>query len=308
MKESIIGACCLTLAASIWGSMYVISKYILMYVPPITLLWFRYVIACLLLFAVMAASRKGKKMKLLSKRDGLLFMWIGFIGYFISIAFQFIGTKLSDAHTGALITSSTPAFIVIFAWFVLKERITARKLLSLIVATIGVVICIGGSPRVGTYALGNIILVGAAVTWALLSVYVKKASRKFSSLMITTYSMIFALLFSTPFMIVEQMNEPMTINQTPIILGILYLGTVSTAGAFFLWNKGLELMDAGIGSLFLFLQPIVGAILGWLWLKETLSYSFYIGGCFILVGIIIATRRKEQSAKKRPNTNNKLTS
>ncbi|WP_207638333.1 EamA family transporter [Desulfoscipio gibsoniae] len=49
--------------------------------------------------------------------------WIGFIGYFVSISFQFIGTKLSDAHTGALITSATPAFIVFFGRFVLKETL-----------------------------------------------------------------------------------------------------------------------------------------------------------------------------------------
>ena len=50
-----------------------------------------------------------------------------------------------------------------------------------------------------------------------------------------------------------------TVN-TYVILGVLYLGIVSTAGAFFLWNKGLELLDASIGSLFFF-QPIVGSLL-----------------------------------------------
>lgn len=47
-----------------------------------------------------------------------------------------------------------------------------------------------------------------------------------------------------------------TVN-TYVIFGVLYLGIVSTAGAFFLWNKGLELIDASIGSLFFFFQPIV---------------------------------------------------
>ena len=61
-----------------------------------------------------------------------------------------------------------------------------------------------------------------------------------------------------------------------VVLGVLYLGIVSTAGAFFLWNKGLELMDASIGSLFFFFQPIVGSLLGWLLLNETLNSNFLL--------------------------------
>jgi drug/metabolite transporter (DMT)-like permease len=70
---------------------------------------------------------------------------------------------------------------------------------------------------------------------------------------------------------------------------------LGTAGAFFLWNKGLEMMDAGIGSLFLFLQPVVGCLLGWLVLGEQLHQNFYIGGAMILLGVfIVTTRRKEK--------------
>ena len=130
---------------------------------------------------------------------------------------------------------------------------------------------------------------GAAITWALLSVYVKKASRSYSSLTITTYAILFAMIFTTPFMLWELQTQVVHFEGNLIILGLLYLGIVSTAGAFFLWNKGLELMDAGIGSLFFFFQPIVGAFLGWLLLKETINQSFFIGGFLIVTGVIIGT-------------------
>ena len=45
----------------------------------------------------------------------MLLVWIGFIGYFVSIGAQFVGTKLSDAHTGALLTTSSPVFTVLLA-------------------------------------------------------------------------------------------------------------------------------------------------------------------------------------------------
>ncbi|HFJ9439697.1 MULTISPECIES: DMT family transporter [Bacillus] len=294
MKQTILGAICLSLAASIWGGMYVVSKYALDFIPPLTLVWLRFIIAFVVLYAILKiAEKKQKKKVTIRKKDWLLFAWIGFIGYFISITCQFIGTKLSDAHTGSLVTSATPAFMVIFAAIILKEKLTARRLLSTIIATIGVIIVIGWDIEIGSYFIGTIILVGAAITWALLSIYVKIASVRFSSLVITTYAIFFSLFFITPFMIWELQSASFETVNTYVILGVVYLGVVSTAGAFFLWNKGLELMDASIGSLFFFFQPIVGSLLGWLLLNETLNSNFFIGGILIVCSVFITTFEKK---------------
>ncbi|HFU7087863.1 EamA/RhaT family transporter [Bacillus cereus] len=294
MKQTILGAICLSLAASIWGGMYVVSKYVLDFIPPLTLVWLRFIIAFVVLYMILKITeKKQKKTVTIRKKDWLLFAWIGFIGYFISITCQFIGTKLSDAHTGSLVTSATPAFMVIFAAIILKEKLTARRMLSTIIATIGVIIVIGWDIEIGSYFIGTIILVGAAITWALLSIYVKIASAQFSSLVITTYAIFFSLFFITPFMIWEFQSNPIEHMNLYVVLGVLYLGIVSTAGAFFLWNKGLELMDASIGSLFFFFQPIVGSLLGWFLLNETLNSNFFIGGILIICSVFITTFEKK---------------
>ncbi|BDG35683.1 DMT family transporter [Saccharococcus caldoxylosilyticus] len=291
MKNIFFGAFYLSLAASIWGGMYVVSKYVLDFVPPFTLVWLRYAIAFVVLFGILKVHQYKTKARLsLRKQDWLLLGWIGFIGYFVSISLQFIGTKLSDAHTGALITSATPAFIVLFARLVLHEWITLRKAFALLLATIGVVIVIGLDNSGGTSFWGNMMLVGAALTWALLSVYVKVASTRFSALTITTYAILFALLFTTPVMIWELYEQPVSFPGMIVVFGILYLGIISTAGAFFLWNKGMEMMDAGIGSLFFFFQPLVGAVFGFLFLHEQIAASFYVGGLLIIIGVFIAVK------------------
>ncbi|WP_018781786.1 DMT family transporter [Bacillus sp. 95MFCvi2.1] len=294
MKQTILGAICLSLAASIWGGMYVVSKYVLDFIPPLTLVWLRFIIAFVVLYMILKTTKRKQKTTIqINKKDWLLFAWIGFIGYFVSITCQFVGTKLSDAHTSSLVTSATPAFMVVFATLILKENLTTRRILSTVLATLGVTIVIGWDIEVGSYFIGTIILVGAAITWALLSIYVKIASQQFSSLVITTYAIFFSLFFITPCMIWELQSNPIGDLNTTIILGILYLGIISTAGAFFLWNKGLELMDASIGSLFFFFQPIVGSLLGWLLLNETLNRNFFIGGALIIFSVIIATFEKK---------------
>ena len=198
MKQTILGAICLSLAASIWGGMYVVSKYVLDFIPPLTLVWLRFIIAFVVLYGILKlAEKKQRKSNHSQKRLAPIRLdWIYRLFHFD--ACQFIGTKLSDAHTGSLVTSATPAFMVIFAALILKEKLTARRLLSTIIATIGVIIVIGWDIEIGSYFIGTIILVGAAITWALLSIYVKIASIQFSSLVITTYAIFFSLFLLHP--------------------------------------------------------------------------------------------------------------
>ncbi len=201
---------------------------------------------------------------------------------------------LANAHTGSLLTATTPVFLVGFARLLLKETITFRKVTALIMATVGVVIVIEWDTEMSSYLTGSIILVLAAISWALLSVYVKIASKKFSSLEITAYGIFFGMLMTTPLMIWELQHNSITIEHISIITGILYLGIVSTAGGFFFWNKGMELMEAGVGSLFYFFQPFTGAVFGWLLLGESLSANFFIGFILIMGGIAVITLQPQK--------------
>ncbi|MBV7273795.1 DMT family transporter [Clostridium sp. PL3] len=291
MKNKLIGYIYLLLAALIWGGMYVVSKYTLSFVSPITLLWMRYIIAFIVLFITLTISNSKKGYKTaIKKKEWLLIVWIGFIGYFVSICLQFIGIKLSDAHTGSLITASTPVFVILFAKFILGEVFTKKKIIALLLATSGVIVVIGLDSMMVKHFFGNIVLVGAAITWALLSIYVKVATKHLDSLTITTYSIFFALIFTTPFMLYGHENITSIIGNRQLILGVLYIGVLSTAGAFFLWNKGIEMVDTGIGSLFLFFQPVTGAILGWIFLGERLNFGFFIGGFLIVIAVIMASK------------------
>ncbi|MDP2791524.1 MAG: EamA family transporter [Rectinemataceae bacterium] len=295
-KNTVSGAISLCAAAAIWGGVFVVSKYVMDYIPPFAIIWIRYVIAFAMLWGMMRLrarriSRTGTgSVPKPAGRDWILVAAIGFVGYFVSIACQFTGTKLADAHTGALITSASPVFTVLFARLFLGEPVTPRKIASLIVSGAGVLVIIGISQGNGIdgYALGVIVLVLAAVTWALLSVFVRMASFRLDSMTITTWAILFAAAFTTPAMLVESRTSPIVSVNPAVIAGILYIGVVSTALAYYLWNKGLERIDAGRASLFIFVQPVVGSILGWMILGERLSTRFFAGGILVLAGVTLS--------------------
>lgn len=288
MLKKYIGPICLASAATIWGGMYVVSKVVLTVIPPLELVWLRYIVALITLIIMSVVTHQSWHIQ---KRHFPLILTIGVIGYAISIWTQFVGTKLSSAQTGAMITSATPAFMVIFARILLKEKITFRKGLSTFLASIGV-LCIVGIGEIGkSYQLGGIVLGIAALSWALMSVLVKRIPSSYSQLVITTYAIFAATVIITPFVVSQiDMTHIHVIFQPAIGSGVLYIGIVSTAIAFFLWNKGLQMVDAARGSLYFFFQPMAGTLLGWFFLGEHVRITFWIGSILILSGVLLVVK------------------
>ncbi|MDQ0217910.1 drug/metabolite transporter (DMT)-like permease [Peribacillus cavernae] len=223
-----------------------------------------------------------------------LIIAIGIIGNTISIVMQEIGTNLSSAQTGAIITSSTPAFMVIFARLLLKERLNFKKGISVGLATAGVFLIVGNGQIDVSNQLGGISLLIAALTWALMSVLLKRVPSHYSPLVVTAYSILVAIITLTPFVVghLDEMNISQLRHPT-IWGGVLYLGIVSTACAFILWNRGLQLMNATSGGLLFFLQPLVGSLLGWLILGENIGGMFWIRSILILMGVLLVIQEKQ---------------
>ncbi|MED2874508.1 DMT family transporter [Bacillus thuringiensis] len=291
MKNTLLGSLYLILASSIWGGMYVVVKVLVSVIPPLELVWLRYLVAIVALLIIGFVTKQKWRIE---KRYFLIIIAIGVIGYAISIVTQETGTMLSSAQMGAIITSSTPAFMVVFAWLILKERLTFKKGISVCLATIGVIIIVGIGDLNMSNILGGISLLIAALTWALMSVLVKRLPSDYSQIVVTTYSTLVALIVLTPFVLprlhaidVSQLTRP------TIWGGLLYLGIISTAVAFLLWNRGLQMLNASSGGLFFFFQPVVGTLLGWLILGERIGVTFWVGSTLILIGVLLVIREKQ---------------
>ncbi|WP_318508814.1 DMT family transporter [Bacillus sp. T3] len=291
MKKTLLGSLYLILASSIWGGMYVVVKVVVSVIPPLELVWLRYLVAIIALLIIGFITRQKWQIE---KRYFLIIIAIGIIGNAISIVAQETGTMLSTAQMGAIITSSTPAFMVIFARLLLNERMTLRKGISVCLATIGVLLIVGiGDVNISS-KLGGIALLIAALTWALMSVLVKRLPSEYSQIVVTTYSILVALIVLTPFVLprlhainISQLTHP------TIWGGVLYLGIVSTACGFLLWNRGLQMLNASSGGIFFFFQPMVGTLLGWLILGESIGVTFWIGSILIFAGVLIVIIEKK---------------
>lgn len=290
MNRTFVGILCGLGAASIWGGMYVVSKVVLDIIPPFSLVTLRLLLGALTLGIVLLV----RGFPGISRQQFLGIFGVGFIGYGISLSLQFLGTKLSTAANGSLVTSATPAFVLVFASLLLREKITWLRLIALLLASLGVVAVIDPrSARLNPDLFtGNLALIGAAVTWALYSVLVRKTTQGTDVLLFSMVAFIGGLPVSMPLGARELQTIGVGEIGPGVVGGVLFLGIVSTALAMVLWNTAFALVDASLASLTFFAQPVVGTFLGWLFLGERITPLFLLGGMLIGLGLLIAAREK----------------
>src|SRR5690348_6583954 len=114
MKQSMLirGVVFGLLAAAIWGGMYVVSDVVLKTIPPFTLLTIRLILGILVL-GIMVYFQRARLQKP-TRTQMLQLIGIGLLGFGISVGAQFVGTDESTAINGSLVTSASPAFILLF--------------------------------------------------------------------------------------------------------------------------------------------------------------------------------------------------
>ncbi len=299
LSKQTIGIIYGLLAAAIWGGMYVVADVVLKTIPPFTLLSIRLLLGILVLGIAIYFQRD--QLRLPTRSQFLQLIGIGILGFGISVGAQFVGTDESTAINGSLVTSASPAFILIFAALLLHEKLTKQRILAVILATLGVLAIIdpGKADFSSETFRGNIALAIAAITWGLYSILIRQISTRIDTLLVTFIAFIGGLVLTIPAAAVELQTRLVGVIDSGTLLGILYLGIVSTAGAMWLWNRAFALVDGSIASLTFFAQPLVGTILSVIILNQKLPASLIVGGLLIAIGVILAMYPK-QSIVLRP--------
>ena len=298
MRNLLIGSLLLSLAGSIWGAMFIAVRLTVGVITPVALVWLRYGVALVPLVLIMLYQKTSWKIE---RKDWKLLLISALTGQTLSIVTQESGTMLTSAQMGSVITAATPAFMVVFGCLILHERFNFSRLLSVVLATAGVLLIVVDPENLQTGSLlGGVYLFVAAITWALMSILVKLLSH-YSVFTLTFYSVLIAFLVLSPYGIWWLINEA---NYEALVMpqiwgSVLYVGMISTTAGFVLWSKGLTYMDASIGGLFMFFQPIVGTILGWLLLGEAMTDFFLPGFALIAVGVVLAMKGGNTTAEEK---------
>ncbi len=278
--------------------MYIVSKWGFDAIPPVTLAFLRVALGAATLLGVV---RFVYPTRAFSRQDWTGF---GFLGVWVAVTMvtQFVGTDLTTASEGALITVLTPIFTLVFGVVVLDETLTRRNVFGMGLAVCGTGLVLAGQYDLASVGLGSLfgvlLLVLASVGWAVYTVWGKPLIRRYSALETATYSTMLAVPLIGLLVPVELAVADVALSTIPftlpVVAAVSYLGVLSTAVAWYCWYKGLETLDAGTVAVYFFAQPVVGAGLGALLLGESVGPGFVAGGVILAGGIyLVRTARSE---------------
>ena len=289
-------------AAALWGGMYVVSAATFDAIPPLTLAILRILVGSgVLLLAFRGRIGIGQAPARRVLAAGAIVA--------LTMVLQFVGTDLAGAAEGALLTTTTPAFVLLFGVALEGQRVRRVAWLGVAVALAGVAVlaarngsfgAAGGPSIAGVPAplVGDALLVGSAATWALFSSVGRPLVEAVGAFRAILQASLVAAVLLLPFAPLELAGRDLPPVDAAGIGAVLYLGIGSTALAWSLWYRGYARTPATVSAAAFFAQPVIGAALGAVLLQESLGPAFLVGAVLVGAGVlaIVAGGRRARAA------------
>lgn len=285
-----IGVALVNLATLTWATNMVLGRWLRDDIGPLTLAASRFAIASAL-YAALLQRRPPEERRLGSDRWLLLAM--GIIGVALFAPTLYLGLHFTTAVNATLINGLGPLITGLLAALLIREPMSRRQVGGAIVALFGVLVLISGGSlafwRGMQTNVGDLIMVGAVTLWGLYSVLSRRAMYHRSALSTTAFSAFLGL----PLLLLAAVWEIQTfpVNASPqLILAVLYIAIAPTVVGFLSWNEGVRRLGPSGAMVFYNTLPLYGALLGILFLGESIGPANLIGGALIIGGGLWAAR------------------
>jgi drug/metabolite transporter (DMT)-like permease len=289
----------LLVVAIIWGVATPVIKYTLGGFSPSIFLTYRFFISAVLALIIFAITgfKFPKNPKTLA-----LTLFNGFLISTVSLGLLFLGTEKTTAINSNVISTMAPITIVLAGIFFLKERVTKREAVGILIALTGTLIMIiepvlkSGS---GFGELtGNLLVFASVLVTTITAVLAKVILRDdVDALTATNLSFVVGFITILPFGLPKILNSGFkVITSVPLSyhLGVFYMAILSGTLAYFLWHKAEKTIEISEANLIDYLYPIFGTPLSVFWLGEKITPPFVIGAVVIAAGVFLAEWKKRR--------------
>ncbi len=285
------------LVTFLWSTSFILIKWGLAEIPPLTYAGLRYSLAflCLLPFAF---NKKNKAViKTLTKNDWFKLGLYGLLFIAFTQGTMFMGLKLLPAVTVSLWLNFTPIVVAVTAIFFLREYPTILQWGGVILFVVGITTYFLPISLNESQTLGLIVMTVGVLANSSSAVLGRDINRsgKFNPLVVTVISMGFGSVFLLAVGIVLQGLPPIS---TQHIIYLLWLAVIHTAIAFVIWNYTLRTLTAMESSIINGTMLIQIAILAWIFLGEGIALQEIIGMAVAAVGaVLVQVRARKKIAR-----------
>ena len=284
----------LLIAVLCWSGNALVGRAFHDSIPPLSLSFWRWVLATSLLLPFVAKGIWTHRATL--RAAGWRLPVLAAMGIASYNSLLYTAAQSTEAINLTLVNTCLPLATFIGAGFLLGEWPLRRAWFGMAVAAGGLLYLIGrGSWQTFaslSFQRGDLIMLLAVLAWALYTLLLRRWARHLlvPPLVLLGVLMLLGLPLILPFYLLE-LGRVGGFALTPSNLAAIgYTAVFASLVAYVGWNHGVRIVGAGRAAMVMYLMPVFTALLGWLLLGEALRTFHWIGGALIFAGLLLATR------------------
>ena len=289
MNNTIKAHIALLFANLIYGLNYVIAKGIMPdYLAPRAIIFLR-VFGAIILFWLFHKIFVKEKVE---KKDLFKLALCAVFGIAINQILFFEGLNLTSSINSSIIMTINPVLVLVFSYFLIKEKITLIKITGIIFGCTGAILLILNE---GTISLnsdtfsGNLLVLVSTTSFAVYLVLIKPLMMKYQLLTVMKWLFFFGFIYIIPFCSKEIINTDWQNIPSNIWLSVLYVVLATTVIAYLLYNFSLKTVSPTIASTYMYLQPIMASVVVILLGKDMLTLEKVIFAVLIFIGVYLVS-------------------
>lgn len=283
------------LVCLIWGMNFSVTKSAFDQLAPLPFTAIRFIGSSLLLWIIVRVS-EGKVR--LSRRVLTHLIVLGLVGNtFYQLAFM-LGLARTTATNSALLLSTVPTVVALFAGALGLERITRRMWCGITLGTLGVVLVIAtrGVGFDSVTLAGDLLTALAVLCWAGYTLALRRVAEGVSPLRVTAITTI----AGTPGLLIAGLPGVLRLNWGDVglnaWLALAYSSVMSLVIAYLLWNRSVKAIGGARTAIYMCLTPVVAVFGAWLLLGERPHPLQAVGAIFIITGVLLTRTGGEEKA------------
>lgn len=283
--------------ALIWGINFPIIKAALPDIPPLAFNALRFPLAALTVLIILKSSGKIPKPR---RSDWPRIIALGVLGNVAYQGFFIFGVQGTYAGNASILLATTPVWTLILSSLRGHEKPGAQIWIGILATLSGMALVVLGSRSAvgleGSTLKGDILIIGAAITWSIYSVGSRRLIGTYGSIPVTAWTLWVGSLGLVLLGIPSLIELPLRELSLSAWASVGYAGILAIGLAYLLWYRGVQRIGNSRTAAYSNLTPIVALAIAWVWLGEVPSLMQILGAAIVLVGLSVARLGKERGS------------
>ena len=292
----------LALANLFWAGNWVIGRALRDDIDPVTLNFWRWLIAALALapFALPGIMAQ----RALIRRSAVLIAQLAVTGVVLFQLLVYVGLHTTTAVNGVLLNSAAPLFFMLCSWLMERERATGGQVMGMLVSFAGILIILARGDvahlrEVQFHAGDGWVLLAMAI-WGVYSVLLKRRELVLGGVLLLFLTAATGVVLMLPLLLWGALHAPtaaglagwwgLRLPAGQEIAAVFYIALCASVASFMCWNRGVAVLGANAAGVSLHLLPAFGTLLAIIFLGERFEGFHAAGIATILVGVVVASR------------------